>query len=243
MSRDAPIIGVIGASMQGKGLCVKYELIQGRWATHPMIIVWSPYETSVDPITREEKGDDYAGLIKGIRVDTFVGFGAALQKGHKRIVFVPAQEEGRCKRQFDQFCNIVWNLPDPLVVVEELALVTQASWAPMPWKKLCTGGRRRFAGLIATAQRPQNIDKDFLGNCTEIRCYRVNSASAVTTMADSMFVTRQEIAGLPQFHYIHRMVNQGINSPGVAKIPNSTKKLPPAPARRSRKKPQKPAIS
>lgn len=213
MSQDARIIGVIGASMQGKGLYIKWELLRKDFKRHPGIIVWSPYEHR----------DDYVAVIGGVRCENFTQLGAALRSGKKRIVFVPANDEATMKAQFEKFCLIVWHLKDWLLVVEELSLVTMPGWAPLPWKKISTGGRGELAGIVASSQRPQGMDKDFLGNCTEIRCYRVNSQGAVKAMSDAMFVDKPTIAGLPQFHYIHRDVNRGINKTGVAKIPNFKK--------------------
>jgi hypothetical protein len=213
MSIDARIIGVIGASMQGKGLFIKHELLAVDFRSHNPIIVWSPYEHR----------DHYAELIGAEKVDSFVGFDNALRRGKQRIVFVPSNNEDRQKEQFEQFCVVVWEVKGALLIVEELSLVTQAGWAPLPWKKISTGGRGELAAIVATSQRPQGMDKDFLGNCTEIRCYRVNSQGAVKAMSDAMFVEKPVIAGLPQFHYIHRDVNRGINVPGVAKIPKMKK--------------------
>lgn len=204
MSIDARIIGVIGASMQGKGLYVKYELLGKYFKSHDKIIVWSPYEHR----------DHYVDVIKGVKVESFANFGAVLRAGHKRIVFVPSNDAATMDKQFEQFCAVAWHIKDAVLVVEELSLVTKPGYAPLAWKKISTGGRGELAAIVGISQRPQGMDKDFLGNCTEIRCYRVNSQGAVKIMADTMFVHKTEIAGLQQFHYIHRLVNQGKNTPG-----------------------------
>jgi hypothetical protein len=232
MSLDARIIGVIGASMQGKGLYIKQEILGKDFKRHNPIIIWSPYEHR----------DNYTDVIKGKRVHSFVEFGAVLRAGYKRIVFVPANDEETQNRQFDKFCGIVWHIKDALLIVEELSLVTKPGWAPLPWKKISTGGRGELACIVGVSQRPQGMDKDFLGNCTEIRCYRVNSQGAVKAMADAMFVDKTQIAGLQQFHYIHRLVNKGKNTPGVVKIPGSAKKETPKPTPPASVIPQNPAI-
>jgi hypothetical protein len=232
MSLDARIIGVIGASMQGKGLYIKQEILGKDFKRHNPIIIWSPYEHR----------DHYAELIKGKRVTSFVEFGAVLRAGYKRVVFVPANDEETQNRQFEKFCGIVWHIKDALLIVEELSLVTKPGWAPLAWKKISTGGRGELAAIVGTSQRPQGMDKDFLGNCTEIRCYRVNSQGAVKAMADAMFVHKTEIAGLEQFHYIHRLVNKGKNTAGVVKMPPGFKKEPPKTATAVYVIPQNPAI-
>lgn len=213
---ECEIYGVIGASMQGKGLYVKYELLSDTFKNQKEIVIWSPYEHR----------DKYAEFIGGVAVRSFEQFRAALKAGKKRIVFVPAENEKTMLAQFEQFCNIVWHLKDWLLIVEELSLVTMPGWAPLPWKKISTGGRGELAGIVGTSQRPQGMDKDFLGNCTIIRCYRVNSMGAVKAMSDVMFEDKRTIQGLPQFHYIHRLCNRGINTTGVASFPGKDKKSP-----------------
>lgn len=208
MSNDARIIGVIGASMQGKGIYVK-SLLNVDFKNHNPIVVWSPYEHR----------DHYAELIGAEKVESFAKFGAALRQGKRRIVFVPANEEQKALKQFEQFCLVVWHIKDAVLVVEELSLVTQPGWAPMAWKKISTGGRGELHAIIGISQRPQGMDKDFLGNCTEIRCYRVNSQGAVKAMADSMFEDKATIAGLQQYCYIHRKVNSGENVTGRVETP------------------------
>jgi hypothetical protein len=84
--------------------------------------------------------------------------------------------------------------------------------------------------IIGTSQRPSQIDKDFLGNCTEIRCYRMNYDNDAKVMADSMslkteYATRggktvgvkplEQIRALPNFHFFHKnpdlSVVRGVN--------------------------------
>ena len=203
----ADIIAVIGASGTGKSSYIKGELLK----RYLRLLVWSPLE----------KTDDYAGFCKGVVVTGKISeLVAQVKSGAKAIVYVPNGSDAEIKTQFDRFCRIVWELNGATVLVEELSRVTMASWSPPAWKNLSTAGRHQGLTIIGTSQRPATIDKDFLGNCTEIRCYRVNYDNDAKVMADSLGLQTQyepgvggksvavkplqQIRTLPNFHFIHK---------------------------------------
>lgn len=209
----AAIYGIVGKSGSGKGLCVKGELIK-KW--RGAILVWSPLEDS----------DNYTEVIKGVVCRNIAEVVSAIQRGHKRVVLrageftTPSRSFNEdMKAQFDRFCRIAWELVGWMVVVEELSQVTKASWAPQSWKKLTTAGRHRGLTIVGVCQRPAQVDKDFFGNCSTIRCYKVGFMADAKSMADVMFCTPAEILCLEQFHYIERDVDGNKNRTGVAKVP------------------------
>jgi hypothetical protein len=216
----ARIYGIVGKSGSGKGLCVKGEIIK-PWKGP--ILVWSPLEDS----------DNYTEVIKGIVCTSIEQVVSAIQKGHKRVVLragefpqlvqisknKKATAEAMLKTQFDRFCRIAWELVGWMVVVEELSQVTRASWAPQAWKKICTAGRHRGLTVVGVCQRPAQVDKDFFGNCSTIRCYKVGFMTDAKSMADVMFTEFREILSLEYLHYIERDVDNNKNRVGVAKIP------------------------
>lgn len=218
---DAKIYGIVGKSGSGKGLYIKRELIRD-W--RGPIIVWSPLEDS----------DDYTAVIKGVVCTSIVQLVSAIQHGHKRVVLRPGEwlprgadgkmpkgftEDKAFKEQFDRFCRIVWELPGWMVVVEELSQVTMASWAPRAWKKISTAGRHRGLTVVGVCQNPAQVDKDFFGNCTYLRCYKVGAVSHVKAMADVLFCKTEEIMKLERFHFIERDVDNNKNRNGIVKVP------------------------
>ncbi len=214
----ADIIAVIGASGTGKSSYIKGELLR----KYRRLLVWSPLE----------KTDNYAGFCGGVVVNGKISeLVAQVKAGAKEIVYVPAGSDAEIKTQFDRFCRIVWELEGATVLVEELSRVTMASWSPPAWKNLSTAGRHQGLTIIGTSQRPATIDKDFLGNCTEVRCYRVNYDNDAKVMADSLNLQTEwepgaggkavaskplnQIRSLPNFHYFHKnpdlSVRRGVN--------------------------------
>lgn len=209
-ANNAHIIAVIGASGNGKGLYVKERLRRWRGS----ILVWSVLEET----------DDYASVIGGRRVDSIAALVDAIKAGEKRLVYVPPHDGKAIKVAFDRFCRIAWQLRGWCVVVEELSRVTMPSWAPPAWKNLSTAGRHQGLEIIGTSQRPAQIDKDFLGNCSEIRCYGLVYPEDAKAMGGAMRIPPDELLDLPQFHYRHRDVRAKRNAAGVVSVPTTQKK-------------------
>lgn len=214
----ADIVAVIGASGTGKSSYIKRDLLRN----FARLIVWSPLEET----------DDYAGFCGGVVVrGKITELVAQVKAGAKAIVYVPTGDDAAVKKQFDMFCRVVWELDGSTVLVEELSRVTMASWSPPAWRNLSTAGRHKGLTIIGVSQRPANIDKDFLGNCTEIRCYRVNYDRDAAVMADALGLStayergskgqavavkpQKQLRDLPNFHFFHKnpdlSVRQGVN--------------------------------
>jgi len=189
---------VIGASGTGKGAYCKERLER----SHPLTLIWSPLEAT----------DNYAGHLGGRAFTSLAALWDASQVPGV-LVYVPNKSE--LERQFELFCLMVWERPEARVLVEEVGRVTTASYAPAAWRDLSTAGRHRGIELIATAQRPAQIDKDFVGNCTEVRCFRVNYESDAKAMAQVLRVPFGDIMQLPDGHFIHRNISARENTLGV----------------------------
>jgi hypothetical protein len=206
-ANNASINAVIGASGMGKSSFIKGKLL----ARYKRLLIWSPLEET----------DRYTDFCGGVHVKGSIRELIAQVKAKaKAIVYEPTGDKKERDRQFELFCTVAWELEGATVLVEELSQVTMASWAPPAWKKLSTAGRHRGLTLIGTSQRPANIDKDFLGNCTEIRCYRVNYDADAKVMADALGLrdtwdgaesgrgkrkkAMEQLRELPQFHFFHK---------------------------------------
>lgn len=216
----AKIHAVIGASGTGKSSYIKAELLR----KYSQLLVWSPLEET----------DDYQSFCGGVVVRKITDLVAQVKAGARAIVYWPASGNDKSlKQQFDLFCRVAFECVGAHVLVEELSQVTMPSWAPPAWKKLSTAGRHRGLTLIGVSQRPANIDKDFLGNCTEVRCYRVNYDADAKVMADSLGLQDTfeatgpggrpqrkkamfQVRELPDFTFFHknpdRTLRQGVNA-------------------------------
>lgn len=217
-ANSAKIHAVIGASGTGKSSYIKKKLLR----KYKRLLIWSPLEET----------DNYAEFCKGVLVrGNIAELVKQIKAKAKAIVYMPTGDDKEVKRQFDLFCRIVWECIGATVLVEELSRVTMPSWSPPAWRNLSTAGRHRGLTLIGVSQRPANIDKDFLGNCTEIRCYRVNYDNDAKVMADALGIRdtwdgsasgkaqrvkgMDQIRALPNFHFFHKnpdlSVVSGIN--------------------------------
>jgi hypothetical protein len=175
-ANDAKIIAVIGASGVGKSSYIKADLLKPAMRNSAGLLIWSPLE----------KTDNYAGFCRGVVVSKISDLVAQVKAGRRAVVYMPQGDDKAVKKQFDLFCRIAWELVGWTILVEELSRVTMPSWSPPAWRNLSTAGRHQGLTLIGVSQRPAQIDKDFLGNCTEIRCYRVNYDNDAKVMADAL---------------------------------------------------------
>lgn len=221
------ITGVIGASQTGKGLYCHARL---SVPYSGLTLVWSPLE-------HPNGNDRYADVLKASRASSIPALVDAIKGGARAVVYVPGDDD--YATQFDRFCRVVKAVPRARVLVEELSRVTTPSWAPASWQNLSTAGAHSGLELIGTAQAPTMIDKAFLGNCTEIRCYRVNEESHARTMQGKMGVPWETLMNLPDRHYWHRWKSPAPrNEQGVQPLPGERPSRParaPA-AKKTRKK-------
>lgn len=224
----ARIIAVVGASGTGKGRYIKTELLPHFTG---QFMVWSPLERS----------DNYAAIFGVKPVYTLPDMIAAYKAGQS-AVYVPPQNPKQVAAAFSLYCRAVWCMPGVVALVEELSRVTTPSYAPPAWRDLSTAGRHQGITLIGTCQRPAQVDKDFLGNATEIRCFRVNYENDARVMANVLQEKPAEMMQLPDFHYIHRNLSARTNTRGILgeiskKTAISAKKVAIRQPGKSRKKP------
>lgn len=205
---SANITGVLGSSQTGKGQYCKARLKKPH---RGLTLVWSVLEAT----------DRYAPFLGAHLVNGSIPELVRLVSSKPRpraIVYAPALDD--FKKQFDWFCRIV-AAPEcrgARVLVEELSRVTRASWAPQSWKNLSTAGAHQGLELIATAQRPTHIDKDFIGNCTEIRCYRLFFEEDARSLGRALQVPYTEIQNLQKLHFFHRVIEDRRTVPGVQAV-------------------------
>jgi hypothetical protein len=99
--------------------------------------------------------------------------------------------------------------------VDELGDVTEPSRAPDGWSVLSRKGRHRGLTVFGAAQRPANIDKDFIGNSSMVHCSRLSYETDIKVMANALGVPVQEVRDLKadpdavDFDFIERNMQTG----------------------------------
>jgi DNA helicase HerA-like ATPase len=89
-----------------------------------------------------------------------------------------------------------------LVVVDELATVTNIGKAPGWWGRLIREGRHRRIEIAAAAQRPAEIDKTIIGNCTHLVVFRLGRLRDRQLMAEELDLERADIDQLEPLEFI-----------------------------------------
>ena len=175
VSLAADIQAVMGASGTGKSHYVKKLIARDR-----RLLVWDI----------EDEYPDLPALALSELPAAFAG------KKPRRARFVCAADGATRARQFDLFCRIAFAAGNLRLVVEELRFVTTASRAPDGWSAITLRGRKRGIRTIGTSQRPAQIDKDFLGNCTLLRVGALEYPEDRKAVAPILRRSLEEIAAL-----------------------------------------------
>ena len=170
----------IGATGSGKGVSIRAHL---RAARPTRLLVWDPlaeYATFARP----------CGTLAGV-VQAIDKAGA----GPFKVAYT-IQDGTDQKKAFALLCQVARRAGNLTFLVEELADVTQPSYAPPAWRRITTMGRHAGIAVIAATQRPALVDKAFLGNATYVRCFTLREDSDHRRMASALSVPLETIKGL-----------------------------------------------
>lgn len=197
----AKVIAVMGASGSGKSAWIKQQLRAGNPGR---LLVWDPQDefTAFGRVITDP--DELSGVIY-----------AAGRAGGYRLVFQPGKRISTYAEKFDDFCETAYLSGNACVVVDELGDVTEPSRAPDGWSVLSRKGRHRGLTVFGAAQRPANIDKDFIGNSSLVHCSRLSYETDIKVMANALGVPVQEVRDLKadpdavDFDFIERNMQTG----------------------------------
>lgn len=201
---QADLTAIIGATGSGKSTRIKL-LLESERPRRLMVWDWkAEYDMPVVAVADLHLVVKESGNAV-VSVKPTKEIARAIYQGRMRA----ENEAAVIARMFDQFCNVALDRGNLMVIAEELSNVTTASWAPLPWRRVCTEGRHSALRIIGTTQRPALCDKTFIDAATVIMCGRLNSSSSKAYMADAMDVAKADIAALGQFQWIAKDTQSG----------------------------------
>lgn len=169
----------IGATGSGKGVSIREHL---KAAKPKRLIVWDPL-------------GEYSQFCK-IVTKSMPEAIAAMKHPAFTVAYMPSGDPKGFAGQFDLWCRAAFAAGNCTALVEELADVTKASHAPTSWRRLTTQGRHAGLKIIGASQRPAQVDKNFLGGCTYIRCFTLRYEEDRKAMKSAMKVTQDQIDAL-----------------------------------------------
>jgi len=177
-SNRPDIRAYIGATGSGKGVSIREHLTRDKPAR---LLIWDPL-------------DEYGKFAKPVRTLSAVATAVKAQKF--AVAFQPGSNPKEFAAKFAMFCRIAFAAGNLKLLVEELADVTGPSFAPLEWRRCTTQGRHRGLRIVAASQRPAQVDKQFLGGCTYIRCFTLRYPADRAAMAGAMDLPVADIATL-----------------------------------------------
>ncbi len=204
-ANKAKVVAIMGATGCGKTTYLRRCLAaKARRRT----IIWSPKE----PI------DNYAALFPGSVVVRSAGevleVVRAAGTGPFHVVFQPRLNRKVDEAHFNAVCKIAMAARNVTFIADEIHTVTKPSWAPDGWSELVMMGRGYGTELFGMSQRPASMDKDFLGNCSEVWTGRLAYDEDAKAVAKTLRVTPAEILDLTGYQFIHRNTLTGKTTKG-----------------------------
>ncbi len=116
-------------------------------------------------------------------------------KGNGRFSYVPTDFD---KKEFDSFCRLahIWNRQkEAIIVIEELAAVTNTGKASGYWGVLVNQSLGLGATLFATVQRGQEVDKSVMNASSYLYVCQHNTDDDAKYMAKKLGV---ELSNIPR---------------------------------------------
>jgi hypothetical protein len=75
---------------------------------------------------------------------------------------------------FDHACQLAMKLGNVRIAVDELSMFCNSNYMPPEFKKLVRLGRHKNAGLMATTQRPPDIQALIISQCQEMYLFQMH---------------------------------------------------------------------
>ena len=118
-------------------------------------------------------------------------------KSNGRFSYVPT---GFSKQEFDAFCRLAhtWNRQKPaIIIIEELAAVTNTGKASGYWGVLVNQSLGLGATLFATVQRGQEVDESVMNAASYLWVCQHNTDDDAKYMAKKLGVKLNDIPRIP----------------------------------------------
>jgi len=172
----------IGITRSGKSAPIKAMIKDPKKAKR--VLVW-------------DAKNEYGPSLGLAVIKTLPDLLAALKstKGNGRFSYVPT---GFSKQEFDNFCRLAhtWNRQrEAIIVIEELATVTNTGKASGYWGVLVNQSLGLGATLLATVQRGQEVDKSVMNAVSYLYVCQHNTDDDARYMAKKLGV---KLEGIPR---------------------------------------------
>jgi len=198
---------VLAMSEMGKGVWLKQHI---KRLSPEKLIIWDTV-------------DEYGKLAQ--EVSTFAQLAAVVHGSRQAyaVRYVPKSKTAKAlKAEFETWCTIVYDAVGAVLIVEELADVTSASYAPPAWRKLQTRGRHHQGlTLYWCSQSPAWVDKASMGNATHLHVGYLGEPAHRKAAAAHMACHPDAIDALVQFEYLEYEKATKSLTHGKVKLPAS----------------------
>lgn len=203
MSRDGEAIFVVGSRGAGK---TEWTMQQTHKATR--LLVWDAVQQwskrgLVQPVYSIEQLKD--AIVADLRRPGRFRIGYA----GPIAIQLPKAHTMQTIPLFPAFCRLAWTWlrarPGGVLVVEELADVTNPGKAPLHWGEIIRKSRHAdHSRIYGLTQRPAESDKTLAGNCDVVHVGRLSLPTDRAMLAKYLDVPVSEVSNLQSLQWIER---------------------------------------
>lgn len=211
--RKGQSVAVLAMSEMGKGVWQKSVFKANK---PERLIAWDPVG-DMGKFCRAVAS--FSELLQALQAPTFA------------VRYVPRSKKAKDLRtEFETFCTIAYSAVGATIFVDELADVTQASFAPPAWRMLNTRGRHHQGLTIYFhSQSPAWIDKASLGNATHLHVGYLGEPAHRKAAAAHMGCSPDLIDALKQGEFLEYAKASKTLTRGAVAIPGVCRAQQPRP--------------
>ncbi len=122
------------------------------------------------------------------------------------LIFQFPVESDQFEGVFNEIMRVCYYFKDIQIVIEEVQLHSNTQWLPSWLKKNLLIGRHQGLSLLFTSQRPGEVNKTIVSQCTHIFCGNLIDGNDIKYVSNFLNQDSEKLVNLPdrRFLYFHK---------------------------------------
>lgn len=203
MIRATDCVLILGRRGCGKSYLAKK--IQNLWPRRVVIDVLDEYETTGDNVFAVYSFESFCDRLEFFREKRLKKF---------TLIYKFSPETDDFTEEFNHVLRLCWYFGNLQVVIEEIQEFSSPNFLPKWLKNCLLTGRHRNLSVLATSQRPGQVNKTIFSQCSHIFCGALIDGNDLKYCANFLNQSAEKLVTLPDRKFIY------FSRDGVAEISN-----------------------